>query len=183
MTKRTDAFHEVAQSMVNLNWELKGDLNVAANEFCEEHTVLDYAVVRAAMVAGAVAYKRRELLNLANEARRAAGDSLYEVWASQGQGGGLDEAYPTLEAALAHVERHKGEASYGIKLPDGTWYNFESGFESINFDGPCISCGEITDLACTDCRIDFQKTTFVCRKTACRDTHERVCAANAVEEL
>ena len=48
----------------------------------------------------------------------------FEVWATQGQGGVLDNTYPTLEEALAHVEKHKGEASFGIKYPSGNWHEW-----------------------------------------------------------
>jgi len=48
----------------------------------------------------------------------------FEVWATQGQGGVLDETYPTFEEALAHVEQHKGDASFGIKYPNGNWHKW-----------------------------------------------------------
>jgi len=183
MAKTTDSFHEVAQAMVNVNWELRGDLNVAADTFCADNAIFDARAVREAMELGAVLLKRRELLNTAVETRRVIGDRFFEVWATQGQGGVLDASYPTLEAALAHLERHKGSASFGIKLPSGDWFDLETGIESISYAGACSVCGEVTDMACSDCRIDFQKTVYVCRKTACRDTHEQRCPASTVEEL
>src|SRR5690349_5759542 len=39
----------------------------------------------------------------------------------------------------------------------------------------CSVCGDATDLACSDCRIDFQTSVYVCRKPECRDQHETRC--------
>ena len=39
----------------------------------------------------------------------------------------------------------------------------------------CHVCGTQTLLACSDCRINFQATVYVCSKPACRDEHERKC--------
>jgi len=41
----------------------------------------------------------------------------------------------------------------------------------------CTICGDQTLLACSDCRIDFQTTVYVCKKSDCRDEHERKCSA------
>lgn len=38
--------------------------------------------------------------------------------------------------------------------------------------GSCSVCGEQTDLACSDCKIDNGEIVYVCQKTACRDKHE-----------
>lgn len=37
----------------------------------------------------------------------------------------------------------------------------------------CSVCGRLTNLACSDCRIDLQKTVHVCSADSCRDIHER----------
>lgn len=47
----------------------------------------------------------------------------------------------------------------------------------------CTICGTATLYACSDCRIDFQTTIYVCPSTACRDRHEEKCSARLREEL
>lgn len=37
---------------------------------------------------------------------------------------------------------------------------------------PCVICGDLTILACSDCAIDTGKSVHVCNRTACRDEHE-----------
>lgn len=39
----------------------------------------------------------------------------------------------------------------------------------------CHVCGEQTLWACSDCRINFATTIYVCQKPACRDEHELKC--------
>jgi len=183
MKRDYKSFQEIAKSMIDLNWELRGDLNVAADKFCCDNAIFDAKAVREAMNLGATIAKRRELIDAANEARRVAGDAPFELWATQGQGGAMQEEFPTLEEALLYVEQHKDDASFAIKLPDGSWYDWETGIESVSYAGPCSVCGEICDLACSDCRIDFQKTIYVCRKKTCRDAHDKVCPASSDEDL
>lgn len=36
----------------------------------------------------------------------------------------------------------------------------------------CEGCGELTDMACSDCQIDLGATVLVCEKSSCRDRHE-----------
>jgi hypothetical protein len=52
---------------------------------------------------------------------------MYELWATQGQGPGTkpDMEFATLEEALEHVDKHKGEAAFAIKYPDGTWHDWD----------------------------------------------------------
>jgi predicted RNA-binding Zn-ribbon protein involved in translation (DUF1610 family) len=99
----------------------------------------------------------------------------YEVYGTQGQGGSEhpDEAFPTLEEALAFVKTHRDDGSWGIKYPDGTWHKWHN-------TGPCVICGKVTYWACSDCRIDTQTTVYVCNKTECRDEHEKVCTHKSV---
>ena len=40
----------------------------------------------------------------------------------------------------------------------------------------CSVCGQPTNLACSDCRIDFQTTIYVC--PSCIDRHEEKCSAS-----
>jgi hypothetical protein len=51
----------------------------------------------------------------------------YEVWMTQGQGSGdtPDETFPTLQQALKFVEKHKGECSFAIRLPNGKWHTWD----------------------------------------------------------
>jgi hypothetical protein len=49
---------------------------------------------------------------------------MYEVWATQGQGGCKVQEKVTLQEALDYVEEHIGEASFAIKKPDGEWYKW-----------------------------------------------------------
>ena len=47
----------------------------------------------------------------------------------------------------------------------------------------CTICGAQTDMACSDCRIDFQSTIYVCSKNECRNEHEGKCSARLLEKL
>lgn len=48
----------------------------------------------------------------------------YKVWATQGQGECLAEAFTQLRYALDYAEEHKGEASFAIQYPDGRIHNW-----------------------------------------------------------
>jgi len=37
----------------------------------------------------------------------------------------------------------------------------------------CSVCGELTDQACADCVIDFDRVFYVCPKPSCRDLHRK----------
>ncbi len=39
----------------------------------------------------------------------------------------------------------------------------------------CSVCGNATDLACSDCRIDLRTTVYVCKSSECRSRHEEKC--------
>lgn len=41
----------------------------------------------------------------------------------------------------------------------------------------CHVCGAATLFACSDCRIDFQVSVYVCATATCRDAHEQKCSA------
>jgi hypothetical protein len=45
----------------------------------------------------------------------------------------------------------------------------------------CHVCGSQTLYACSDCRIDFGVTIYVCPK--CRDQHEQKCSARLRERI
>lgn len=47
----------------------------------------------------------------------------------------------------------------------------------------CHVCKQPTLLACSDCRIDFATTIYVCGNSECRDRHERKCYARVMERL
>lgn len=49
---------------------------------------------------------------------------MYEVWASQGQGGCKVKEYKSLKACLNFIKRNEGSASFGVKYPDGTWHKW-----------------------------------------------------------
>jgi hypothetical protein len=49
---------------------------------------------------------------------------VYEIWATQGQGGDKIAEFKSLADALAYVEQHEGEASYAIKYPNGQWHRW-----------------------------------------------------------
>lgn len=38
---------------------------------------------------------------------------------------------------------------------------------------PCSVCGQPTDLACSDCAIETGRTVHVCKRSECRDQHEK----------
>jgi hypothetical protein len=48
----------------------------------------------------------------------------YELWVTQGQGGDVGGLFDSLGEALAFVKEHEGEASFGIKYPNGDWHNW-----------------------------------------------------------
>ena len=39
----------------------------------------------------------------------------------------------------------------------------------------CHSCGDETELCCSDCAIDLGARVYVCRKKECRDYHDTKC--------
>lgn len=41
----------------------------------------------------------------------------------------------------------------------------------------CHICKDNTEMACSDCMIDFGVSIRVCEKPSCRDEHERKCPA------
>lgn len=52
--------------------------------------------------------------------------TMYEIHATQGQGGGLVARKSTLQRALRYVELRVGEASFGIKYPSGRWHKWRA---------------------------------------------------------
>jgi hypothetical protein len=46
----------------------------------------------------------------------------------------------------------------------------------------CHVCGEPTEIACADCRIDLGTSVFVCGKQECREKHEQKCPARLRQE-
>lgn len=60
----------------------------------------------------------------------------YEVWATQGQGGDHIKTFETLNKSLNYIWKHAGEASFGIILPNGEWFDqwpkkFEEKFKEV----------------------------------------------------
>lgn len=49
---------------------------------------------------------------------------VYELWMIQGQGGVHVASFKDLEWAKANCNTAQG--SFAIKMPDGTWYNWDS---------------------------------------------------------
>jgi hypothetical protein len=47
------------------------------------------------------------------------------VMATQGQGGIPVRSYARLGWALRYIERHRGEASFGVILPTGEWHTWK----------------------------------------------------------
>lgn len=47
----------------------------------------------------------------------------------------------------------------------------------------CHGCGNQTLYACSDCRIDFGVTVYVCNAAKCRNAHEEKCSARLRAEL
>ena len=39
----------------------------------------------------------------------------------------------------------------------------------------CVVCGQPTQWGCSDCRMDFKVTIYVCPNTSCRNEHEKKC--------
>ena len=50
-------------------------------------------------------------------------------------------------------------------------------------EAECHVCGDQTFLACSDCRINFTATVWVCKKSSCRDEHEKLCAGDGHKVL
>ena len=36
----------------------------------------------------------------------------------------------------------------------------------------CSECGRKTEFACSDCKMDFGETIYLCKDSLCRDKHE-----------
>lgn len=49
--------------------------------------------------------------------------------------------------------------------------------EEVAAMSKCHICGRPTRLACSDCRIDFAKSIYVCESEECRDKHDMKCSA------
>jgi hypothetical protein len=47
----------------------------------------------------------------------------------------------------------------------------------------CHVCGTPSLFACSDCRIDFGVSIYVCPTKACRDAHEAKCPARVLDQL
>lgn len=47
----------------------------------------------------------------------------------------------------------------------------------------CHVCGDSTELCCSDCKIDFGASVYVCHKPECRDKHEEKCSARVRDRL
>lgn len=56
----------------------------------------------------------------------------YVIYVSQGMGGGPEEVFWTLEAALKYVEEHEHEASFAIRQPNGKWYNWSKHVNKVS---------------------------------------------------
>ena len=49
----------------------------------------------------------------------------YEIWVPQGQGGPpTGDSFSSLEKAMKYIETKKGEGSFAIMKPDGTFYDW-----------------------------------------------------------
>lgn len=72
---------------------------------------------------------------------------MYKIWVTQGQGPGTKPEIEknSLSEALEYVKDHKGEASFAIQCPDGTWYKCKhANVHSISDSADlCQDCGEI----------------------------------------
>lgn len=47
----------------------------------------------------------------------------------------------------------------------------------------CHICGNVTDMACSDCRIDLGAIIYVCKTAACLMAHEQKCAYSRRAEV
>jgi hypothetical protein len=87
---------------------------------------------------------------------------------------------PNVEGWSSRVQAERiyaiaqGKSRETIKKP---WEHFAiRSLEVKRKNGNCVICGDLTEWGCLDCRIDTQKTVWVCNKTTCRDEHERACS-------
>lgn len=49
---------------------------------------------------------------------------MYELYMTQGQGGDKVAEFDTLVQALEEFELYKNDGSFGIKCPDGSWFDW-----------------------------------------------------------
>lgn len=47
----------------------------------------------------------------------------------------------------------------------------------------CYVCGTATLFACSDCRIEFKVSVYVCGKSECRSRHESKCHGNFAAQI
>ncbi len=98
-----------------------------------------------------------------------------------------DYTDPNVEGWSSRVQAERiysiaqGKSKEKIKKP---WEHFKiRGITVTRTNGNCVVCGELTDWACSDCRIDTQETVWVCNKSVCRDKHEEKCTRARVRDL
>ena len=97
-----------------------------------------------------------------------ADKSKYTVFATQGQGGGPECDFDTLEEALQYVGDHKGEASFGILYPNGTWHKWERG-NSVN-----VTDVALAELAAARCEIEKLKRRVSNQRSTIARMHKKM---------
>jgi hypothetical protein len=55
--------------------------------------------------------------------------------------------------------------------------------QQLESERTCSVCSTATEYACSDCRIDFRTTIYVCARPQCRDEHESKCSAKLRQQL
>lgn len=82
----------------------------------------------------------------------------------------IRDADTNMKSALLKLDTLRKEL--GISDTNHDWSKARM-FLRDAIDGmPRCACGQVTDLACSDCRIDLGRAVYVCERSECRDAHE-----------
>jgi len=83
----------------------------------------------------------------------------------------IRDADVDMKAALQKLDQLRREL--GIPDTNHTWSKARMFLkDAIDHMPRCSCCGAVTDLACSDCRIDTKAAVYVCERSECRDRHE-----------
>lgn len=79
---------------------------------------------------------RKHRLGTADECSAPSGK--YDVFATQGQGGGIDASFKTLAGALQFVHDNWGSACFAIRYPKGRWHKWSKAWNASHGGLLCL---------------------------------------------
>lgn len=86
----------------------------------------------------------------------------------------IRDADTDMKASLKKIDQLRKEL--GIPDTNHTWSKARMFLADAIASMPRCACGRVTDLACSDCRIDLGRAVYVCERQECRDAHELAAA-------